>query len=34
MAGEVENIEKFLDEHLPGDKLKEVKRLLYGKELR
>ncbi|RUS83360.1 hypothetical protein EGW08_008863 [Elysia chlorotica] len=34
MAGEVENIEKFLDEHLPHDKLKEVKRLLYGKELR
>ncbi|KAK3753600.1 hypothetical protein RRG08_010019 [Elysia crispata] len=34
MAGEVENIEKFIDEHLPSDKLKEVKRLLYGKELR
>ncbi|XP_071093343.1 beta-ureidopropionase-like [Haliotis cracherodii] len=34
MSAEVENVEKLLDKYLPPAELSEVKRLLYGKQLR
>ncbi|XP_012945296.1 beta-ureidopropionase [Aplysia californica] len=34
MAGQIESLEKILEEHIPPEKLKDVKRLLFGKELR
>ncbi|XP_064612645.1 beta-ureidopropionase-like [Liolophura sinensis] len=34
MAAEIESLEKLLGDKLPASELKEVKRILYGKELR
>ncbi|NP_001087502.1 ureidopropionase, beta S homeolog [Xenopus laevis] len=34
MAGELESLEKLLEKHIPPDELREVWRLLYGKEIR
>ncbi|KAE8634550.1 hypothetical protein XENTR_v10002347 [Xenopus tropicalis] len=34
MAGELESLEKLLEKHIPSDDLKEVWRLLYGKQIR
>lgn len=34
MAAEIESLEKLLADKLPASELKEVKRILYGKELR
>lgn len=34
MAAEVESLESILHEFIPAEKLKEVNRLLYGRELR
>lgn len=34
MAGEFESVEKSLEKHLPPKELAEVRRILYGKELK
>ena len=33
MAEETKSLESILEKHIPGDELKEVKRMLFGKEL-
>ena len=34
MTAETESIERLFDKHIDGNDLREVKRILYGKELR